>query len=94
MEVIWRWFLCAFTLGLLIPFCVVILFKAELKVLLYLKFKQHAVVKINLDRPDPSNNYSLVAAHGQLTTDGELEDHLTEVKVPNILRIFRSVQVF
>jgi Transmembrane protein 43 len=48
----------------LIPFSIVILFKAELKVLLYLKLKQHPVVKIDLECPNPINNYCLVAAHG------------------------------
>ena len=40
VEAVWRWLLCALTLGLLIPFAAGILFKAELKVLLYLKLRQ------------------------------------------------------
>ena len=78
----------------LIPLAIVILFKAELKVLLYLRLKQHKIVKIDPQIPDPVNNFCFVAANGQVKVDGDLTDSVTELTVSNVLRIFRSVQIF
>jgi len=46
---------------------VVILFRAELKLLLYLKLKEYPIVEVDENNPDPTNNYCLVGAKGQLT---------------------------
>ncbi len=73
------------------PLSIVILFRAELKILLYLRLKQYLVVKIDSNTPDANNNFSLVAAHGKVSTEGDLHDQLTGFSVSEALRIFRQV---
>lgn len=73
------------------PLSIVILFRAELKILLYLRLKQYLVVKIDSYTPDVNNNFSLVATHGKVSTEGDLHDQLTGFSVSDALRIFRQV---
>ena len=91
LETAWRWLLCTVSVGVILPLSIVILFKAELKNLLYLKFKQYLIVKIDSTSPDSINNYNLVAAHGKVSTEGDLHDQLTGFCVSETIRIFRQV---
>ena len=72
LETVYHWFLSAVALGIVLPISMLILFKAELKNLLYLKFKQHLIVRVDINNPDPINNFSLAAAYGTVSTEGDL----------------------
>ena len=91
LETLWRWFLCSVSVGVILPLSIVILFKAELKNLLYLRLKQFLVVKIDNNTPESINNFSLVATHGKVSTVGDLHDQLTGFSVSETIRIFRQV---
>ena len=74
-NLILNYLLCAvLTIGL-IPFTLTVLYKSELKQIIYLQLKQYQVLKV--DNPaliSSENNHKLVGMHGKVTVDEVLED--------------------